>query len=185
MELSEAFLKEHELIRRAILVLRGMIRDAENGVLAEKHDVNALLMFLHYFGDACHQAKEEKILFPLLKQAQISPKVDSNIRQQLEHLLSEHHDDRLLIEKAQFDLFADSLSNFIFSAKKLAQMLSDHARKEEQMLFPIVEQVISEQQAEEALARIEQADADFGCSQRSLLFDLLRELEAKYQQKAA
>jgi hemerythrin-like domain-containing protein len=72
MEFSERLIKEHEPIRRAINVLNGMVQDAEHGVAIDKHDINALLIFLHYFGDVCHQAKEESILFPILRKSKTS-----------------------------------------------------------------------------------------------------------------
>src|SRR5262245_52374448 len=71
VDFSELLIKEHEPIRRATTVLEGMITDAENDRRINRSDVNALLIFLHYFADACHQAKEEAILFPVLRQSQV------------------------------------------------------------------------------------------------------------------
>jgi hemerythrin-like domain-containing protein len=90
MEFSELLIKEHEPIRRAINVLEAMAGDAENGRRVNRNDVNALLIFLHYFADACHQAKEETILFPILRQSGASIRVGDVIRKQLQGLLTEH-----------------------------------------------------------------------------------------------
>jgi hemerythrin-like domain-containing protein len=185
MEFSELLIKEHEPIRRAISVLEGMARDAENGRRIDRNDVNALLIFLHYFADACHQAKEETILFPILRQSETSIRVEGVVREQLEDLLKEHSEERSLVEETQLALFSEQPSEFIERARKLGKVLSEHALKEEQVLFPIAMKILSQKEAGEVLTRIEKADAKFGCSQRALLIELLQELEEKYSRRAA
>jgi hemerythrin-like domain-containing protein len=53
------FLEEHEAIRRAFRVLSTMTEQIERKRATDYHDVNALLIFLHSFGDVLHQGKEE------------------------------------------------------------------------------------------------------------------------------
>src|SRR5262249_43190907 len=113
MEFSELLIKEHEPIRRAISVLEGMASDAENGRRINRNDVNALLIFLHYFADACHQAKEETILFPILKQSKTSIRVEDVMREQVQDLLKEHNEERSLMEETQLALFSERPSEFI------------------------------------------------------------------------
>ena len=185
MEFSELLIKEHEPIRRAIAVLRRMTQDAEHGVRIDRHDVNALLIFLHYFADACHQAKEESILFPALMRSRAAIRVEGGVRKQVKDLSDEHGAERSLIEKAQLALFSEDPIEFIATARKLTEVLSEHALKEEQVLFPIAEKILTPEEANELVMRIEEADAHFGCSHRKLLIDLLLELERKYLKKAA
>src|SRR5258708_5718950 len=97
MEFSELLIKEHESIRRAIHVLNGMTRAAEQGFSIDRHDVNALLIFLHYFVNTFHHTKEESVLFPILKQAPNLVGLDS-AREQLEELLRGHDEEQSLIE---------------------------------------------------------------------------------------
>jgi hemerythrin-like domain-containing protein len=185
MEFSELLIKEHEPIRRAISVLEAMVSDAENGRRINRNDINALLIFLHYFGDVCHQAKEETILFPILRQSETSIRVEGVVRGQLEDLLKEHIEERSLLEETQLALFSERPSEFIESARKLGKTISEHAFKEEQVLFPIARKILTREEADEVLTRIEETDAKFGCSQRALLNDLLQELEEKYSRRAA
>src|ERR1051325_6031105 len=72
MRLSELFLAEPHLLYCAVAVLEQMAQRADAGKNTDQHDVHALLLFLHYFVDACHQTKEESILFPALRQAHAS-----------------------------------------------------------------------------------------------------------------
>lgn len=184
MEFSERLIKEHEPIRRAMNVLTGMVHDAEHDVAIDKHDINALLLFLHYFGDTFHQAKEEEILIPILKRSKESTHVQK-AQEHSQDALTEHNEQRTLIEKAQLALFSDQPSEFTAGARKLIQRLSEHILMEEAALFPAAEKVLTQEEAQEVVMRMEEADADFGRSQRALLIELLDELEAKYLRKAA
>src|SRR4051812_38168108 len=130
MEFSESLKVEHCLIRRALEILEAMTERVERGIAAEKHDVNALLIFLHYFGDACHQAKEEAILFQSLKRSK-----DYVPSPELEALLEEHSYEREIVEQTQIALFSDSRNEFIANARKLIRVLSGHSMKEEQVIF--------------------------------------------------
>jgi hemerythrin-like domain-containing protein len=187
MEFSESFIKEHAPIRRAVIVLERMVLEAESGAPIDRHAVNALLIFLHYFADVCHQAKEETILFPALRESLSlkSAQVEDDVRKQLEHLLTEHTADRSLIEQTQLELFSENPNEFVGNARKLAHLLSSHASEEERVLFPLAEEILNSSQAQDLAMRIQEADARFGCAQRTLLMDMLKELESRYLPKAA
>jgi hemerythrin-like domain-containing protein len=150
----------------------------ERGVQTDRHDVNALLIFLHYFGDVLHQSKEESILFPALKSSDKCP-------EDLKSLLGEHVQQRGLIEKTQFLLFTDLQDEFVASARKLIDLLLKHADEEEHVLFPLAERILTVAKAEEVRTKLQDSDAEFGERQLRLLMDMLHQLEDKYIQKAA
>jgi hemerythrin-like domain-containing protein len=177
---TDLLAKEHKALRRALDVLKTMTDRVERGTPTDSHDVNALLIFLHYFGDVLHQAKEESILFPALKS---SDKFASSA--ELESLLVEHNEERGLIERAQFTLFTDKQDEFIASARKVIDLLSEHAAKEEHALFPLAEGILTIAKANEVRMKLQEADAKFGFRQRELLMDMLHHLEDKYIRKAA
>jgi branched-chain amino acid transport system ATP-binding protein len=185
MEFLQLLANEHAAIRRAVKVLEGMTDAAEMGVTINRHDVNALLIFLHYFGDSRHQAKEENVLFPVLRQRTASLRLTASQHDLLRDLLAEHNDERLLIEKVQLALFSDRPSEFVAPARRLTRMLSQHVLQEEQVLFPLAEKIVTNKEADDLLMHMEQADAEFGVSQYRLLMDLLQDLETKYLPKAA
>jgi hemerythrin-like domain-containing protein len=135
---------------------------------------------LHYFGDVLHQAKEESILFPALKSSD-----EFTSSPELEGLLGEHNEERGLIEKAQFELFTDKQDEFIASARKLINLLSEHADEEEHVLFPLADKILRMPKAHEVTEKFQEADGQFGLRQRKLLMDMLQELEDRYIRKAA
>ena len=180
VEFADLLNSEHKAIRRAVNVLRAMTEQVEHGLTTDRHDVNALLIFLHYFVDACHQAKEESILFPALEPSEKFP-----LSVQPEKLLREHHEERCLIESAQLALFTDKQDEFIASARRVADLLLEHADKEEHVLFPLAEKLMTREMANEVTGKLQEADAKFGFTQRKLLMDMLDHLEDKYIRKAA
>jgi len=177
MNFSRLLTEEHKAIRRALDVLNAMTEKAEQRLQVDRHDVNALLIFLHYFADASHQAKEEAILFPAL---QLSDKSFEPAT-----LLKKHNEERSLIGQTQVALFTDNSSEFVNSARRLIDILSEHIAGEETVLFPLAEQILTREEAMEITDRMHEADADFGYTQRKLLMDLLQQLAGKYIRKAA
>jgi hemerythrin-like domain-containing protein len=142
--------------------------------------MNALLIFFHYFGDVLHQAKEESILFPALKSSK-----EFASSAQLAGLLEEHNEERGLLEKTQFLLFTDEENEFITSARKVVDLLSQHMDKEEKVLFLLADRILAVAKADEITLKLEEADAVFGFRQRQLLMDMLCHLEDKYIRKVA
>jgi hemerythrin-like domain-containing protein len=129
-----------------------------------------LLIFLHYFGNVLHQAKEESILFPALKSA-----AECTSSFDLEACFTGHNEERSLIEKARFSLFTDKQGEFMMSAREVIDVVSEHANREERVLFPVASGILSLERANEIAARFQEADARFGFRQRTLLMDLLEE----------
>jgi hemerythrin-like domain-containing protein len=178
--LIDLFTAEHKALRRALKVLKMMVDRVEGGIPTDRHDVNGMLVFFHWFGDVLHQAKEESILFPALR---VCDRLESF--PDLNSLLGEHHQERELIEKTQFALFTNRQDEFIESARKLIDLIAEHADEEERVLFPLAAQALTTAEANEIAAKLQEADAEFGIRQRELLMEMLRALEDKYIRKAA
>ena len=180
LEFIDLFTAEHKALRRALKVLKMMTERVEGGIPTDRHDVNGMLVFFHWFGDVLHQSKEESILFPALRS---SDRFDSF--PELESLLGEHHQERGLIEKAQFTLFTNRQSEFIASARELIDLITEHADEEERVLLPLAARILTTAQANDVTAKLQDADAEFGIRRRELLMDMLHHLEDKYVRKAA
>jgi len=71
------------------------------------------------------------------------------------------------------------------SARRLIDVLSEHVTNEESVLFPLAEKILTREKAIEIGERMQEADANFGYTQRKLLLDLLQQLADKYIRKAA
>ena len=180
MEFSDLLVKEHEPIRRALDVLRIMTGRVESGAWPDRHDVNALLLFLHYFADVCHQGKEESILLPAIQAGR-----DRGSPVEASHFMEEHHESRSLIEETQLMLFTDKDREFVATARNLIDLIARHAEEEEAVLFPFAEKSLTPEQDAELTAKMQHADARFGRTQKRLLIEMLDQLERKYLPEAA
>jgi hemerythrin-like domain-containing protein len=135
-------------------------------------DAAILLRFLRTFGDQYHHIKEEGVLFPVLlrtSQAQEGP---------LRHLLFEHNQERSLIEGLDEAVRTKKGSEFLAFANRLTSRIRNHIEKEDGILFPILEGLLSKEQDDKVSAEFEKLQIDSG------LIAELRLLEQKYLRKA-
>lgn len=145
--------------------------DGENGERIDQDDATTLLRFLRMFADEHHHVKEEGVLFPEVmrtSEAQGGP---------LRHLLFEHSQERSLVEGLEDALHIGKSSDFVLFANRLTDRVRNHIQKEDGILFPIIEVLISSQLDEKVSSEFEKFQLDPG------LLDDLRRLEAKYLRK--
>lgn len=64
---TRVLIEEHELIEHALAVLDGARQLMMSGGRVPMGTFEQVLAFFHSFAVSCHQAKEEEVLFPLLK----------------------------------------------------------------------------------------------------------------------
>jgi len=145
--------------------------DGENGERIDQDDAATLLRFLRMFADEHHHLKEEGVLFPEVmrtSEAQGGP---------LRHLLFEHSQERSLVEGLEDALHIGKSSDFVLFANRLTDRVRNHIQKEDGILFPIIEVLISSQFDEKVSREFEKFQLDPG------LLDDLRRLEAEYLRK--
>jgi len=162
--------QDHKIILRSVDILQRMV-EAENTERVDYNDVATLLRFLRIFADEHHHMKEESVLFPELmriSQAEAGP---------LRHLLFEHSQERSLVEELEDALRRTKTAEFVVSANRLTESVRNHIRKEDGILFPILDILISSELDEKVSSEFEKFQLNF-----SLLEDLQR-LESKYLKK--
>jgi hemerythrin-like domain-containing protein len=173
MKCTDLLVQDHKMILRSLDVLQEMATNVENGEQIEVNHVHALLHFLHAFGDEQHHMKEESALFPELmrtSEPQGAP---------LRRMLFEHDQERSLIGGLEDALRTKKSAEFVLFAKRLASRIRNHIQKEEGILFPAVEGLLSTQQDEKVAAEFGKYETD-----PSLISDL-RLLESTYIGKSA
>lgn len=173
MKCTDILLQDHKLMLRALDVLEQMAKRVERHEALEHDDVDAVLRFLRVFGDDFHQSREESGLFPeLLRKAhgQEAP---------LRQMLFEHEQERSLVEGLEDSLYTKNGKEFAHFAHRLIELLRNHVRKEDNILFGITERMLTKEQDEQVVAQFEKFALAPG-----ILRDL-QELEWKYLRKAA
>ena len=173
MKCTNHLMQEHKVILRALNILEQM------GLCVEKHetvsieDVEVLLRFLRRFADDYHQTKEESALFPELRRS--SSEQNAALRQ----MLFEHDQERSLVSALEEALYTRKGPEFTHFANAYVVLIRGHIKKEDTILFDIVERSLSGEQDQSVMAEFEKFQINPDC-----LADLNR-LEWKYLRKAA
>jgi hemerythrin-like domain-containing protein len=183
MEFSQLLIQEHDYIRRALNILGRVTDQIQETGSADVHNVNALLLFLQYYSERCHHIKEESIVFPAIRRVLNDQQSDYTL--DLKALTAEHREQCDLTAKMQIALFSGDPAYFVRQAEQLTQMMSEHLLKEERMVFPVIEELLSEPQTVALAVQIREANGVFGDCQITLLLEMLKRLERAFPLKAA
>jgi hemerythrin-like domain-containing protein len=126
-----------------------------------------VVRFFQEFADRCHHAKEEDVFFPVLKQRGI-PEQGGPIGVMLhEHVLGRDCVSRMR-EASQTKPF-DS-QKFAEAAKQYVPLLHEHIFKENNVLFRVAEQVMSEADDAAVTSRFSQVEQERGLSDQHAIY---------------
>ena len=170
MKCTDLLRQDHKIILRSLDVLQSIV-EGENPERIDQNDATTLLRFLRVFAHEHHHMKEESVLFPELmrtSRAEEGP---------LRHLLFEHSQERSLVEGLEDALHRTKAAEFVVFATRLTERVRNHIQKEDGILFPILDVLISSELDEKVTTGFETFQLDV-----SLLDDLER-LESKYLKK--
>jgi len=173
MKCTELLIQDHKAILRALDVLEQMANRVEKHEVLEHDDVENILRFMRSFADEYHQGKEESALFPELRRAQNAQ--DPALRQ----MLFEHDQERSLVEAIEEALFTKKGPEFIHFVHRFTDLIRTHVRKEDNILFDIVERSLTSEQDENVVAAFQKFEIS------PTFMAELRKLEWKYMRKVA
>ena len=162
--------EEHEVILRALTVLERVGRDLAQSKPVPKETIASLANFFRTFADRCHHAKEEAHLFPALVAHGI-PKEGGPVGM----MLQEHDEGRTLVRT-----FAEGDPPTAVSAiRRFVILLRDHINKENEVLFPMSDQVIPQAEQAAMMKKFELAEQEVaGPGVHQKLIAELEQLEA-------
>jgi len=170
-------MNEHEAILSALQILDRMIAKAEKATTVDTGDIHDFLGFLKEFADKCHHGKEEGLLFPDLVRAGIPEKGGP-----IGVMLFEHAQGRQLIREME-----DSITNQVDlmkltrAAKEYTILLRNHIQKENNVLFPMADKVLTETQLDKLYEGFEEHEEKvIGHGRHEELHAMLNSLNAKY-----
>jgi hemerythrin-like domain-containing protein len=176
---TDHLIQEHRLILRAVYVLKAMADQAEDLKIPEAQDVE-LLHFFRRFADDHHQAKEESVLFPALRNCDLP-----NTSGPLGQMMFEHEQERSLIEGLEDSLRTRNHSDFAHYGHRMAEVLSNHIYKEDNILFDLVEKAIAKETDERIVEEMMRFDESLLPDKYDELAHTVNQLEWKYLGKAA
>lgn len=155
MTATELLKHEHQII---LLMLENTEREAGRQAEPDHERVAQLVDFFRNFADHCHHAKEEHKLFPRLVDRGLSLEEGP-----IAVMLAEHEEGRAYVrlvaaeldkhEEADAALIVGSLLSFV-------ELLRSHIGKEDNVLYPLADQLLSPTDQQSLLAEFEQVERE-------------------------
>ena len=158
---SDELMQEHRLIERVLDALETATRHLENGQAVRAEFFIDAAAFIAGFADGCHHKKEEGVLFGAMIESGL-PRSDGP----LDMFLEEHVLGRALtrgMRDAARQLQggdAGARAALISNARRYVALLRDHIIKEDEMLFPMADEMFSSEQQRSVLRDFERVQRD-------------------------
>lgn len=170
MRPTDELVREHEVIREVLEKASIEVMHMRGTGAARILLLKKMLDFFRGFADACHHAKEEKQLFPLLESRGMSHESGPIAVMLLEHeegrkRLAAIADSLGPAEKGDcsaVSVIADNLAAYV-------ELLENHIAKENGVLFPMAERILTDKDKEDlkkAFDRIEETETGPGVHER-------------------
>jgi len=137
--------REHTVIQRVLAVLERLVARARRGDGFEAESLASAVEFFRLFADACHHAKEEDLLFPVLEARGI-PREGGPIGVMLEeHRLARGYTREMAEALVARDTDRETGERrFLSAADNYLELLTHHIFKEDNVLFRMGDQVMTE-----------------------------------------
>lgn len=148
---TDVLRQEHEVILRALTILERFGRDMAQSKSVKLETLRWLADFFKTFADQCHHAKEETHLFPVLEKYGV-PKEGGPLGM----MLGEHEQGRALVRTfAQADpqTAPEAIRRFV-------TLLREHIDKENEVLFPMSDEILPPQEQQTLLKAFEAAEQE-------------------------
>ncbi len=184
MKPTEILKEEHKVIRRMLKILGIACEKLKNGEKIERDVLEKIIEFIKVFADKCHHGKEEDFLFPAMEIAGI-PKESGPIGV----MLFEHNVGREAVRgmKEGIEEFFNGNENaykkIIDNAEKYIELLDSHIFKEDNILYPMADMHLSEEQQKELLEKFEEVEKRIGEGVHNSLLELVENLEGYFNTK--
>jgi hemerythrin-like domain-containing protein len=174
---TEVLEREHHYIQQVVASLLLFAEELEKGQTVPPETLADTLEFLHTFADRCHHGKEEEYLFPLLELKGVPPQGCP-----LGVLKKEHEAGRSLVAKltsVSDSYIKDGSEKELLRTTllSLAELYGGHIWKEDYLLFPMTNKVLSDAEQEQLAKRFDDVDASIGSDVQQRFEELAEKLQ--------
>lgn len=148
MKPTDDLMNEHRVIERMLAVVSKATDRLERGEEVDKAVFEDAVDFFKNFADRCHHGKEEKLLFEKMMERGVSGEVGP-----IAVMLREHEDGRAHVRRIA-DLSSKKLDKknsqeLIHHARGYVELLSQHIQKEDNILYPMANQILTSEDQKE------------------------------------
>ncbi|MGH7274603.1 MAG: hemerythrin domain-containing protein [Nitrospiria bacterium] len=173
---TEVLKHDHRVIERVLAVLE---RVAEAPQEASWATWGKVIDFIRNFADKCHHLKEEKLLFPALQRHGIPCEGGP-----IGVMLVEHEEGRgylrlmtLALELAE-EVPEAAKATLVQNARSYLRLLRGHIRKEEEVLFEMADEVLTQEEQNKLAREFEEHEAqEIGAGIHDKYLRIAQELE--------
>jgi hemerythrin-like domain-containing protein len=169
---------EHRAIERMLAILEAAAQRLEQGERVRPEVFRQAVDFVRNFADRCHHAKEEQNLFPRLEARGVPRQGPIGV------MLFEHEEGRAFVGAIAGAIDAyesnglSAAAVIAENARGYADLLRGHIAKEDNVLFPMADRVLSAADQAELEQRFEQIETErMGPGVHERYHRLLDELE--------
>ena len=164
MRAIDALMQEHRVIEQVLDALESAATRLAHGEVVPPRFFLDAATFASGFADGCHHRKEEGVLFPTMKRHGAPPGGGA-----IEVMLDEHEQGRSYVRQLreaarQLDAGDSSAARRVIAAARgYVALLRDHIAKEDEMLFPLADELIPASAQADVLAafeEVEEAESD-------------------------
>ena len=153
-EATQVLVEEHEGIKRVLSLIERANEKVSLGKDLPPDFLPEMLDFIKTFADTCHHGKEEGVLFPLFEKKGL-PRENGPIGM----MLVEHDLGREQVKEASLASDRGETRIALEHLEKYAQILKDHIEKENNILYPMGNQLLASddhQYLQEEFAKVEE-----------------------------
>ena len=154
---------EHRIIERVVAAMAVLAEKLQSGKKIQATVWPDLVEFLHIFADTCHHGKEEGYLFPLLEKKGVPVSGCP-----LAVLLNDHHKGQSLVadlrQTSEAYLRAPDTDKeaLIGTLHRLVELYPAHIWKEDYLLFPMTNKILSDGEQEALSQGFKQHESPIG-----------------------
>jgi hemerythrin-like domain-containing protein len=143
---------EHKLIKEFLGLVPELCEIIQEDLQGSKSIILQSVEFIRQFADKFHHAKEENILFAYAKGKQDIVNV----------MLDDHKKGRYYAKSILLGLETEDASFIVYSLKHYRELLSEHIKKEDEILYPWIERAMSTSDMDNIKVEFDNAEASFG-----------------------
>jgi hemerythrin-like domain-containing protein len=183
MKPIQDLIAEHEAVKLTLRILDKICSNIEQtGKISNPEHLNQLIEFFSVFVDKCHHGKEEELLFPALEASGVP-----RDRGPIGVMLAEHQQGRDYIQKMKEAISQynggdrEAAAKLVKNARAYIALLRQHIDKENNVLFPIGDNRLSEKKKEELWEGFETIETQkIGAGKHEAFHKMIEYLEMVY-----
>lgn len=181
MKATELLKEEHKGIKLMMDILEEICKRFQAGEKVNAEHLGQTVEFFKTFADKCHHAKEEDLLFPEMEKAGI-PREGGPIG----CMLSEHDQGRALVKELsvaimRYKIGEKTTDQIVENSNKYIGLLRQHIDKEDNVLYMMADQHLSEEVQEKLLEDFEKVEVErIGVGTHEKFHKLLHHLKDVY-----